>query len=220
MTAPPAIQIDPAIYKIPNPAYKHPNQPVRDFTKMAEPVYTPPYDMFGFGSDSARNTDSVDADSYLSMPLESDGITYKTRDMYTSLEETPIVTEKKYKYLRLTVMEVRGDGDTVAIGGIRFLRDGELINNISLWNPHTGDKTPYSGGEWSESDQWTAIFVFSGPVALSEYQIKTSTQSPEMDPLKWKIETSSNASFWSELHTVTSALPFDRGAVSIISVPR
>jgi hypothetical protein len=95
-----------------------------------------------------------------------------------------------------------------------------MINNISLWNPHTGDKTPYTGGEWTDSDQWTAVFVFAGPVALSEYQIKTSSKSPELDPLKWKIESSSNASFWSEIHTMSSLLPFDRGVVNSISISR
>lgn len=216
--SPPApIQIDPAIYKQVNPAYRHPTQPVnREFTHKS--TYKPPYDIFGFGSDAARNTDSVDVNSYLSMPLESDGVTYKTRDMYTSLEETPEYVEEKYKYIRLTVLAVRGEESTVAIGGIRFLRYGMPFTNISIWNPHTGNKMPYNADEWTDSDQWTTVFVFSEPIALTEYEIKTSTKSPEMDPIKWKLESSSNASFWNEINTFPLALSIDRDFVTSFNI--
>jgi hypothetical protein len=217
VATPLSIQIDPAIYKQVNPTYRHPTQPVnREFIqKSADKA---PYDIFGFGSDAARNTDSINADSYLSMPLESDGITYKTRDMYTSLEETPEYTEKKYKYVRLTILDVRGEESTVAIGGIRFLRYGIPITNISIWNPHTGNKMSYNGEEWTDSDQWTAVFVFSEPVALTEYQIKTSMKSPDMDPKYWKLESSSNASFWSEIKTFSLPLSFDRDSVTSFNI--
>ena len=151
------------------------------------------------------------------MPLESDGISYKNRDKYTSLEEEPEVLEKKYKFIRFTVLETRS-ADEVAIGGIRFLKDGVQITNVTLWNPHTGDKTAYNEEEWTDSDQWSTVFVFSVPVAVTEYQIKTSSKSPEMDPTEWKIEGSTNASFWNEIHTISSQLPFDRGVVTNVTV--
>lgn len=213
---PAPIEIDPAVYRLPNPTYKHPSKPVFEHILTApseKSGYKAPYEVFGFGLDVERNMDSIDPDSYLNMPLESDGITYKTRDKYTSLEETEDVVEKKYKYIRFTVLEVRGEGSTARIGGIRFLRRGEPIPNMHIWNPHTGEKTVYDGKAWTDSDQWTVVFVFSEPALIDSYQIKTSMESEESDPATWKLEASHNASFWSEIHTITSGLSPRRDAV-------
>jgi len=217
------VEIDPSVYtkqtihKIPNPKYKHPDRPVIDSIFNQDPVavYQPPYDIAGFGLDSARNNDTIDADSYLNMPLESDGITYQTRHKYTNLEEIPETVEKRYKYIRFTILSVRdSEQSSVAIGGIKFLKKGFNISGISLWDPHTGKKAAYVGDEWSDSDQWTAVFVFSEPISFTEYQIRTSMKMPEMDPAEWKIEGSHNASYWSEIDRRTSDLPYDRGVVT------
>ena len=222
------VQIDPSVYTqstihmIPNPKYKHPDRPVPESifnSGQIENSYKAPYDTFGFGLDSARNTDPVDPDSYLNMPLESDGNTYDTRNKYQPVEEESEVIEKKFKYIRFSVLAIRDSNqDGVSIGGIRFLNRGVPINNINLWNPHTGDKTKYNNDEWADYDQHTAIFVFSEPVLITEYQLKTSTLTPDMDPVKWKLEGSHNAAYWSEIHTKRSLLSFDRGVVTTISL--
>jgi hypothetical protein len=228
-TAPaPNVQIDPSvytqstIYKIPNPKYKHPDQPVAESvfnSEIKHDSYKAPYDIFGFGLDSARNSDSVDPDSYLNMPLESDGKTYDTRDKYQLVEEEPEVIDKKFKYIRFSVLSVRDNNQVgVSIGGIRFLNKNISINNISLWNPHTGDKSEYNNDEWTDYDQHTAIFVFSEPEIITEYQLKTSMKTPDMDPIKWKLEASNNASYWTEIHKVRSLLSFDRNVVTTFSL--
>lgn len=209
-----SIEIDPAVYRHANPKYQHPTKTAIDYTaSTTKSGYKAPYDVFGFGRDTARNTDSIDPDIYLNMPLESDGIVYNTRDKYTSLELKEEPVEKTYKYIRFTVLAVRGDESTVTIGGIRFLREGQHHTGIILWNPHTGDKTAYGDGEWTDSDQWTAVFVFPESVAIDKYQLKTSNKSPDMDPIEWKVEGSNNASFWNEIHTKVSPLLGDRGSV-------
>ena len=57
--APIAIQIDPAVYKVANPHYKHPTAPVIDIFKpvQTQSGYRAPYEVFGFGLDTSRNTD-------------------------------------------------------------------------------------------------------------------------------------------------------------------
>ena len=218
-------QIDPAVYNKPvaqiaNPAYKHPTKPVVDIGlsgPQAE-TYKAPYNLFGFGRDSARNTDTLDIDSYLNMPLESDGVTYKNRDKYTSLDEVPETIERSFKYIRFTVLKTRGETETVSVGGFRFLRKDKPIGNMSIWNPHTGEKTSYTADEWSDSDQWCIIFVFPEPVAIDKYQIKTSTLAPAMDPIKWRIESSNNAAYWEEIHTKIAVLPFDRSTVTSFGI--
>jgi hypothetical protein len=224
-TVKPPCEIDPAVYKklppqqIANPAYKHPNKPIVSLGSTPElDTYKAPYNLFGFGRDSARNADTIDIDSYLNMPLESDGITYKNRDKYTSLDETPEIIERSFKYIRFTVLKTRGETETVSVGGFRFLRKDEPIGNLSIWNPHTGEKTDYTADEWNDSDQWCIIFVFPEPVVIHKYQIKTSTLTPEMDPVKWKIEISNNAAYWEEIHTKISVLPFNRSIVTTFGI--
>ena len=224
----PKVEIDPSvytqstIYKIPNPKYKHPDRPVSESifnNGLKKDGYKAPYDILGFGLDSARNTDSIDPDSYLNMPLESDGNTYDTRNKYQPVEEESEVIDKKFKYIRFSVLAVRDSNQVgVSIGGIHFLNKAVPINNINLWNPHTGDKTKYNNDEWVDYDQYTAIFVFSEPVSFTEYQLKTSRMTPDMDPIKWKLEGSHNATYWCEIHTKRSLLSFDRGVVTTFSL--
>jgi hypothetical protein len=207
------------IERHPNPAYQHPTRPVLDFNNVSVNTYKAPYDTFGFGMDSSRNIDSISIDSYLYMPLESDGITYDTRNKYMSLDETPDNIEKMFKYMRFTVLETRGSNEkTVCIGGIRFLRKGVPISDLHVWNPHTGETRVYIEEEWSDSDQWSIVFVFSEAIQIHEYQIKTSNKTPEMDPIQWKLESSNNAAYWAELQTKMSVLPFDRGVVTTFGV--
>jgi hypothetical protein len=221
--ASPIIQIDPAIYKMPNPNYKQPTVVVDDsIVKPAKKVrfYDAPYENDDFGLDSLRNNDSIDPDTYLNMPLESDGITYKTRDKYMGIEDTDDKIQSSYKYIKFTVLKVRGDDSTVSIGGIQFLKDGIALRNISVWNPHTGDVNQYYNEEWSDSDQWVVVFVFSEPVMIDEYEIKTSGNTPEMDPVNWKIEGSQNASFWFEIDRKFGDLSYDRNNVVRFSIAR
>jgi len=207
------------VVRHPNPAYKHPTKPVLQFNSPSIDTYKAPYDVFGFGMDSSRNIDSISIDSYLHMPLESDGITYKTRDKYTSLEETPDKVENMFKYFRFTVLKTSGLNEkTACIGGIQFLKKGLPISDIIIWNPHTGESKPYTNEEWCDSDQWSIVFVFPEVTKIDQYQIKTSNKSPEMDPIKWKIESSNNAAYWFDFHTKLSVLPFDRGVVTTFSV--
>jgi hypothetical protein len=49
---------------------------------------------------------------------------------------------------------------------------------------------------------------------ITEYQLKTSMKTPDMDPIKWKLEASNNLSYWIELHTIHSLLSFDRNIVT------
>ena len=197
------VDIDPEVYKSANmnkesiidsittvkyaPGYVHRLNPTYTRTN-----YKAPYDKFGFGIDSARNIDSIDPDSYLHMPLESEGVTHTNKDLYNSVDDTEEYIPTFYKYIRI---KFRGS-NPVKIGGIRFLMSKEPIQcPVTIWNPHTGVKTLYSGDSLTDSDQKTFVFVFSEPVQVNRYEIKSG-----LEPLSsWIVEGSRNGTYWTTL---------------------
>lgn len=196
------VQIDPSVYMRTNmkPAFEHP-QKLAEAPLMNRELstYLAPYDTPGFGIDMARNRDTIDPETYLSMPLESDGIVYNTKDMYSGVEEeSEGKIPKKFKYIRFKILAVRDSSvTTVEIGGIRFLLELKPIQTtMEAWNPHTGEKKLYTNGEWSDSDQWCIVFIFSEAVETNRYEITSSLKSPDMDPLHWTVEGSNNATYW------------------------
>jgi hypothetical protein len=159
-----------------------------------------PHEKRGFGSDSARNVDTITPDDYMNLPLIGTGKTYKNETMYMDTEEdsSRIATDvKRFKYIRLVVLGVR-KGHTVTLGGVRFMQ-GRSMNshtNVSTWNPHTGEKDVYMETEWSDNDQRTIVFCFKDPADVSRYELKTSTNSHDHDPIRWKLEGSTNGTYW------------------------
>jgi hypothetical protein len=188
------------------------NQPVI----RPQSSYIAPYDVLGFGRDDSRNTDSLDPDVYMNLPLESDGITYNTINKYSSIEEEAGHTPTKFKFIRFTFMEVRDASETiVSLGGIRFFLEHDPIEmDMQIWNPHTGDKEVYDGGEWSDSDQWTVVFIFPEAVEVNRYEFKYSSNAPGMDPIEWKVEGSKNGSYWISLdeRSIPKTIRRDRNA--------
>lgn len=174
-----------------------------------------PYDKLGFGIDSHRNTDEHEIDDYLNLPLVGEGKTYlnsSLADVDSVANSTHANKAIKYKYIRLHVLETRGDSPTVSLGQIEFYRGSDIIkmDNISIWNPHTGSTEPYKGS-WSDSDMKTIIFVFTPPTQITRYIMKTSSMPPMHDPSMWDLEGSKNGSYWTPIHTVDMELPVLRG---------
>ena len=205
----PALIIDPSVTM---KNYDFPVIPTLEFTK--EPAKSDtiipsrtlaPHEKAGFGLDIARNSDDIELDSYLHLPLESEGETHLTADKYEKIPDIddPAKTVSKepirVKMVRLQVYETRSpDAETVALGGVRFYQGNRPIRDgaMKLWNPHTGEKVDYNLGEWVDSDQWLVIFCFSEPVEINRYEFKTSKDAEDSDPTRWTLEGSMNGTFW------------------------
>jgi hypothetical protein len=204
--------------------YDFPTIPKLDFVKEAEKSDTvvpsrtlAPHEKSGFGLDIARNRDDIELDSYLHLPLESEGETHLTAHKYEKIpdiDDLPKTVAKepmRIKMVRLQVYETRSiEADAVALGGVRFYQGNRPIIDgaMKLWNPHTGEKVPYTSGEWVDSDQWLVVFCFSEPVEINRYEFKTSKRDENNDPIRWTLEGSMNGTFWLMLDDRTKADTF------------
>jgi hypothetical protein len=211
--APPTpLQIDSSVIYQP-PQQEEPKEAVTTATApvvtTARPIHIPPYKQPGFGLDRSRNRDDIELESYMYPPLEGTGLTHLNRHAYEDLEleeARSMGSEKpetvQVKYIRLKVTKLRGKGQTtVHLGGIRFYNGNRVIQDDSLylWDPYSGEKTPYAGGPWSDSDQFCAIFAFSDPIEVNRYEFRTSAESVDNDPIRWTLEGSMNGTFWTYL---------------------
>ena len=231
----PAFVINPDIYNDPmqakrehdrlktvyNVPIKPPSPTITSYYIQPEPLQDDgpkaPYELTNFGMDKERNVDLIDPESYLYMPLESEGITYQNAHLYKDLEEEVVIPSLRFKFIRFQFTRPRSEKQsTIAIGSIAFFMGRIPIKNVTtvIWNPHTGEKTPYTGQPWSDSDTWSLVLAFSEPVSMNRYEITTNIDRPDMDPDGWKVEGSYAGTYWMLLDDRTDVtFPRMRGHV-------
>lgn len=168
-----------------------------------------PYEIHGFGIDIRRNVDDYEMETYLDLPLVGSGKTYLNESLAevnsNSNQSKPIV----YKYYRFNVQETRDQTDTISIDAIEFYNGSEKAGKISVWDPHTGERSPYNG-PWTSSQSKSLNLFFHNPTPITSYRIKTSDESYENDPSIWTLEGSINASYWVLLDNQDLELPVKR----------
>jgi len=141
---------------------------------------------------------SYSLDTYMELPLETDGKTAEN-EIYTDLEEVVADDSKFIKYIRFHCKKIRNpEKKFVHVGGFSFFKGITVASSkpVDTWNPHTGATEIYTGQAWSDSDQQILIFRFSEPVIVTRYQMKTSSESSDFDPVEWTLESSMNGTFW------------------------
>jgi hypothetical protein len=167
---------------------------------------TAPHEFPEFGSDTARNTDDIALDDYMTMPLEGAGVTYQNRVNYVDVDADANMegnTLEKFRFIRLKVLETRDpSAGRVSLGGFNVMWGNQLIDlpGIVAWNPHTGVRRAWVPTEgWSDGDQYELILRFPYAVAVTRYQFRTSAESAGQDPCRWRLEGSQNGTFWLRL---------------------
>jgi hypothetical protein len=194
--------------------------PFEDVNALLTPEALEPYNKPGFGIDSHRNTDVYELDDYLNLPLVGEGKTYANSSLADVDESAVSVTtpsSKKYKYVRLHVLETRDDSPTVSLGNITFYSGSYEIRDVKIWNPHTGLTELYKGS-WTDSDMKTIIFCFKEHTQITKYIMKTSSQPPAHDPSSWTLDGSKNGSYWLPIHNVDEDLPILRGKTMYFTI--
>jgi len=174
---------------------------------------TRPTDAPAFGLDAERN-EGQDLDTYMSLPLETDGITHTNRDMLADLEEAEEpAKEEAFPFYRFSVLETRDPfAHYVAIGGFKLMNGMQVasIQGTKRWNPHTGETAAYGGEAWMATEQRELILKFPQPVVINRYQIRTSDEAAAFDPVRWRLEGSRNGAYWLSLDERAETVPVER----------
>lgn len=171
--------------------------------------------------DLPKYQDEYSLDTYMELPLETEGKTYETDVLFKDLEEEIPVSEPIFvKYLRFQCTETRNrDSLAVHVGGFKFFQGVEVASKkpITMWNPHSGTTQRYTQEPWTDSDQRMIVFRFSEPVIITHYEMKSSDESPDSDPVHWKLEGSMSGIYWTPMDDRTksdTAFPNERGRVA------
>jgi len=206
--------ISPLVYKhdiLPIDTKKIYKKPVSSGEKIT--VYNPEYKV---SVEMSNFQDEYNIETYMELPLETDGKTVKTDTLASfSPEEKPVENLSFIKYVKFQCISVRNlEEQQVHVGGFRFFQGNSNISTkMTMWNPHTGEREKYTGGSWSDSDQRTIIFCFSEPVLINRYELKSSDKLSDFDPVNWKIEGSITGTYWTVLDDRTdteTAFPKER----------
>ena len=208
--------------------YKPDIQPVDTKKTYVLPVYSEPVEelpkyqpKYTVDINLPKYQDEYSLDTYMELPLETEGKTHYTDVLYKGIDEDIPSSEPTFvKYLRFQCTETRNDVElTVHVGGFKFFQGHEVSSKkpLNIWNPHTGITKRYTQEPWIDSDQRMLVFQFAEPVVVTHYEMKSSTESPNFDPVHWKLEGSMSGTYWTILDDRTNsetAFPKARGKVA------
>jgi len=197
----PKVVIDPAVWQKTEEAFSNPIIPAPLYVPPADIGEPYPHELPEFGNDNQRNTDTIDINTYLNLPLVGDNVTYENKYVHRDLDEEEVATPslKRFSYFRLVVVETRGKGPKTEIGGIKFLSGQTHVTNplATCWNPRTGEQWPFKETDaWSDSDSRELVIKFPAMVHIDSYKLRTGSGIPNSDPVKWRLEGSLNGTFW------------------------
>lgn len=152
----------------------------------------------GFGLDGIRNYDAGIKDTQFTLPLDQQE------------ERKPRHTPPSYRFLRFTPTATRGDS-IVNVGKFTFFYEekpllvkGSVSNPMGTWEGSMTDVTgPSPGPGWSDTHKKPLVFAFRDPIAIDAYSFTTALSDADIegDPISWKLEGSSNGTFWTVVDT-------------------
>jgi len=189
--------------------YKESFVPYKNPSVSAFTNYSPTYkvssealDVRGFGKDSGRNADYSMKDAQFETPL--------VQKIPAQRKAAP--PPPSYRFIRFTPIRTRApNAPAVNVGKFVFfykweplLLSGTVTNPMGTWEGSMADVTgPGSRPGWSDHHKKSLTFAFREPIAVDGYSITTAL--PEMgiegDPVSWKLEGSTNGTFWKILDT-------------------
>jgi hypothetical protein len=169
-----------------------PQTAVSGFTDYvpSRPVQSEAIGMRGFGFDAIRTRESI-KDTQFELPLNQ--------------EEPERIRSRpppSYRFMRFTPTETRGNSFvnvnkfTFFYKGKPLLLKGTVTNPMGTWEGTMADVTgPANTSGWSDAHKKPLVFAFREPIAIDAYTFTTGAE-PEGAPISWKLEGSSNGTFW------------------------
>lgn len=184
---------------------------VSGFTNYANPSTEEAYPLKprDFGLDRARNSTDNFKEIQFTTPLK---------------QEIPISDEqnntKTYKFIRFVPLKTRDpDAYSVAVHRFTFFYqgrplaiEGSATNPMGTWEGDMATVTgPHATG-WIDLHKKPLVFAFKAPIMIDAYSLTTDIGIAASDPVAWKLEASSNGTFWTLLDSQARfSTPIGRG---------
>lgn len=193
-----------------------------------------PLNKESFGIDVARNRGGPGLDTLFVEPLRQDSKPVDSvGPKYVDADET-LKGEKasSYKYIRFRPTKTRDPSSpTVNISKISFylkkneidIRSAKVTNPMGTW---VGDVADVNGPGFTSgwSDKHKRALVFAFPYALLMDGFSWTTANPEKgvggDPVEWKLEGSTNGTYWTTLRDQSHKYPVPLDRFSALPVFR
>lgn len=152
-----------------------------------------------FGLDRARNSDDSSLkEIQYKPPLDQELPKAETGRPYPT-----------YKYIRFHPIKVRVPSAGVGVNKFSFFFDGNpvifpttsVLNRMGTWSGSLKDVTgdgPCLG--FYDIEEKPLVFAFYKPMTIDSYSWTTSSEATDSDPISWKLEGSSNGTYWTLLH--------------------
>jgi hypothetical protein len=196
-----------------------------DYSSIRVSESTYPLNASAFGLDKARNKAKTELKELYKEPLYQSADVEMKPGSLAALKSKETPSMPAYKYIRFRPVETRvADAFSAAIGRITLYLDGQIIdmrgakasNPMGTWVGHTEDVTGASATGWSDDHKKPLMFAFPYPTLVNGYTWTTAADGVEADPIRWKLEGSSNGTYWTTLHDQTRgayAVPYGRGEI-------
>ena len=183
---------------------------VSGFTDFVSPPTDDAYPLKtrGFGLDRARNADSI-KEIQFTMPLK---------------QEIPIKEEgnekQSHRFIRFVPLKTRDpDAYSVAIGRLTFFYEGQPLalegratNPMGTWEGDIAAVTGPRATGWIDRHKKPLVFSFKSPIMVDAYSLTTDTGLVAADPIAWKLESSTNGTYWTLLNSQPRfSTPIGRG---------
>ena len=87
---------------------------------------------------------------------------------------------------------------------------------MGTWVGQTENVTGATATGWSDDHKKALMFAFPYPTLVNGYTWTTAAEGVEADPVRWKLEGSTNGTYWTTLHDQTRgayAAPYGRGEI-------
>lgn len=124
-----------------------------------------------------------------------------------------------YQWFRFVPQEVRGEGKPgVQLGELVLSRNGRRVDlsqiNISVLDGDSPEGMGPSkafdgkaGTQWQDRKMGWLVVRFESPTTVDRYSITSGSNSPECDPVSWRLEGSQDGENFVRLHDVIKVAP-------------
>jgi Ca2+-binding RTX toxin-like protein len=153
----------------------------------------------------------VDGNRQVEMVQLSSGETVSAAEL-----EAMIPTENAYRYYRFTPTKLRNDAraNSVQVSELQLFYQGQAVTGATVSNPggiNPVNEEPFravdgdTASKWLDFNKGSLVFDYGDAIVIDGFSWSTANDHPERDPVRWRLEGSTNNQDWTVLDDQTGA---------------